>query len=55
MKITQATTAIVVGGASGLGAAVAEALVQRGARVVVFDLNTDAAMNHPGFPGDSKC
>ena len=35
--------AIVTGGASGLGQAAAAALVAKGARVVIFDLNEDAA------------
>jgi 3-hydroxyacyl-CoA dehydrogenase/3-hydroxy-2-methylbutyryl-CoA dehydrogenase len=35
--------ALVAGGASGLGAATAEALAERGARVAVVDLNGDAA------------
>jgi NAD(P)-dependent dehydrogenase (short-subunit alcohol dehydrogenase family) len=35
--------ALVAGGASGLGAATARALAERGARVVVADLNEDAA------------
>lgn len=37
MQITKDTTAIVTGGASGLGAAVATALAERGAHVVIFD------------------
>ena len=35
--------AIVAGGASGLGAATARALAERGARVAIADLNEDAA------------
>jgi NAD(P)-dependent dehydrogenase (short-subunit alcohol dehydrogenase family) len=37
------SSAIVTGGASGLGAATARALSDRGARVVVFDRNEDGA------------
>lgn len=36
-------TAIVTGGASGLGAATAELLASKGARVAILDLNLDAA------------
>jgi 2-keto-3-deoxy-L-fuconate dehydrogenase len=36
-------TAIVTGGASGIGAATARALMERGARVAVLDLRTDGA------------
>ncbi|HSF90807.1 MAG TPA: SDR family NAD(P)-dependent oxidoreductase [Paracoccaceae bacterium] len=42
MKISQEITAIVTGGASGLGAAVARALAAKGARVGIFDLNEEA-------------
>ena len=37
-----AASAIVTGGASGIGAAVARLLSARGAKVVVADLNSDA-------------
>lgn len=39
MKIDKSTTAIVTGGASGLGRASAEALAAAGIKVAVFDLN----------------
>lgn len=42
MQITENTVAIVTGGASGLGGAVAEALSNAGANVGIFDLNEDA-------------
>ena len=35
------TTAIVTGGAQGLGLAIAEALAARGTKVAIFDLATD--------------
>jgi len=41
MQITAATTAIVTGGASGLGAAAARALAAGGAHVTIFDLNAE--------------
>jgi NAD(P)-dependent dehydrogenase (short-subunit alcohol dehydrogenase family) len=37
----QGLAAIVTGGASGLGAATAEMLAARGAKVTIFDLNTE--------------
>ncbi|MEL6747346.1 MAG: SDR family NAD(P)-dependent oxidoreductase, partial [Pseudomonadota bacterium] len=39
MQITASTSAIVTGGASGLGNAVAVALAAKGARVTIFDLD----------------
>ena len=41
MKIKQQTF-LITGGASGLGASTAEYLVERGAQVVLADLNADA-------------
>jgi NAD(P)-dependent dehydrogenase (short-subunit alcohol dehydrogenase family) len=39
----QGQTAIVTGGGSGLGAATARALAEKGAKVALFDINLDAA------------
>ncbi len=41
MKITAETGVVVTGGASGLGAAVASALAERGAQVTIFDMNAE--------------
>lgn len=41
MKIDASISAIVTGGASGLGAATARALASRGARVAIFDLQVE--------------
>nr|WP_308301296.1 SDR family NAD(P)-dependent oxidoreductase [Frankia sp. Mgl5] len=37
----EGTTTIVTGGASGLGLAITEALVARGTKVAVFDIQTE--------------
>jgi NAD(P)-dependent dehydrogenase (short-subunit alcohol dehydrogenase family) len=42
MKIDQALSAVVTGGASGLGLATARALAQSGVKVAIFDINADA-------------
>ena len=42
MQITPQTSAIVTGGASGLGEATARALAAKGARVAIFDMNEEA-------------
>lgn len=42
MKIDSSIAAVVTGAASGLGAATAQALADRGAKVAIFDLNADA-------------
>jgi NAD(P)-dependent dehydrogenase (short-subunit alcohol dehydrogenase family) len=42
MEMWAGSVAIVTGGASGLGAATAEALVQAGLKVALFDLNEEA-------------
>jgi NAD(P)-dependent dehydrogenase (short-subunit alcohol dehydrogenase family) len=50
MELTN-SSAIVTGGASGLGAATAKALSERGARVIVFDRNEDGAKQIAGEVG----
>jgi NAD(P)-dependent dehydrogenase (short-subunit alcohol dehydrogenase family) len=47
------TGAIVTGGASGLGAATAAALVERGARVAIVDLDGDRAAERAAELGDA--
>jgi NAD(P)-dependent dehydrogenase (short-subunit alcohol dehydrogenase family) len=42
MNITEDTIAVVSGGASGLGAAAAQALAKAGAKIVILDRNTQA-------------
>ena len=41
MKISEKTSALVTGGASGLGLAVVEKFVSLGAKVAVFDMNEE--------------
>lgn len=41
MKIDSTVSAVVTGGASGLGAATARALAAKGAKVAIFDLQED--------------
>ena len=41
MKIDTTTSAVVTGGASGLGRATAEALATAGVKVAIFDLNEE--------------
>lgn len=45
MKIGADTSAVITGGASGLGAAAARALAARGAPVTLLDLNADTGAN----------
>ncbi|WP_321884700.1 SDR family NAD(P)-dependent oxidoreductase [Paraburkholderia bannensis] len=42
MKINETLSAVITGGASGLGASTARALAQRGVKVALFDLNEAA-------------
>lgn len=43
METLQNTTAIITGGGSGIGRATAASLARRGSRVIVADINTEAA------------
>ena len=45
------TTALVTGGASGIGKALASALVARGARVILADINADLLATSSGEVG----
>ena len=49
MRLDASITAVVTGGASGIGAAAAHALAERGAAVAVLDLRPEAA--DPAFTG----
>jgi NAD(P)-dependent dehydrogenase (short-subunit alcohol dehydrogenase family) len=57
MQLGKDISAIVTGGASGLGGATAEALAARGAKVAIFDLNEAAGMAHAAKIGGKfyKC
>ncbi|KRE27080.1 short-chain dehydrogenase [Mycobacterium sp. Soil538] len=45
-------TAVVTGGGSGIGAAIASAFAAKGARIAVVDLNADAAQDHAATLGE---
>lgn len=51
MQISNSTVAIVTGGASGLGAATAQALADKGAKVVLFDMNEEMGTAHANAIG----
>lgn len=53
MNISEDITAIVTGGASGLGGATAAMLAARGAKVAIFDLNEEAGRAHADVIGGS--
>lgn len=47
-------TAVVTGGGSGIGAAIASAFATKGARIAVVDLNADAAQRHADTVGNDS-
>ncbi len=57
MQLNNSLTAIVTGGASGLGGATAEALAARGVKVAIFDLNEAVGSAHAAKIGGKfyKC
>jgi NAD(P)-dependent dehydrogenase (short-subunit alcohol dehydrogenase family) len=46
MKLSNTITAVVTGGASGLGGATAKALAARGVKVAIFDMNEATGQKH---------
>jgi len=44
MKLDSSISAIITGGASGLGLAAAEAIASTGAKVTIFDINEDKGL-----------
>ena len=50
---TKGRTAVITGGASGIGAALADAMVADGGRVVIVDINKDAAEAQAAKLGDA--
>ena len=46
MQLSNALTAVVTGGASGLGGATAKALAAKGVKVAIFDMNEATGQAH---------
>ena len=55
MKVTSAISAVVTGGASGLGEASARALAAKGAKVALFDLNEERGLAVAAEIGGTFC
>ena len=55
MQIDSSIAAVVTGGASGLGAATARALAEKGAKVTIFDMNEEAGTALAGEIGGVFC
>ena len=55
MQLNSSVSAIVTGGASGLGRATAEALAARGVKVAIFDLNEGEGESVAGAIGGTFC
>ena len=55
MKIDSSVSAVVTGGASGLGRATAEALAAAGAKVAIFDINQELGEEVAGAIGGVFC
>ena len=55
MKLDSSITAVITGGASGLGAAAAKILAEKGVRVALFDLNEDAGEKLASELGGTFC
>ncbi len=55
MKIDNSIAAVVTGGASGLGEATARALVAKGAKVALFDMNEERGEQVAGDIGGTFC
>jgi NAD(P)-dependent dehydrogenase (short-subunit alcohol dehydrogenase family) len=47
VKLNSSISAVVTGGASGLGAATARMLASHGVKIALFDLNTDLGETLP--------
>ncbi len=55
MELSNKISAVVTGGASGLGAATAKSLAAKGVKVALFDLNEDLGKKHAAEIGGIYC